>query len=399
MNPRAWWWLLPWSVSFACAAEPDTGLEERYAAAQRCETADGSFEVLDFVGLSEWLADDDRLAEATGLDSVETCEQAVRTLATQAAVLEAEPSSDGSGSESSDPQPPQELGFRIRGGTEGGHAGAVELLMQTIPNPDEPGLRILTAQCSGILVGPAAVVTAAHCLGQFLSAANPADETTRIYAQVNYRKPNASGEQVWECLTKGVGADQNTGKCGVTSRRIVAATMHGPFVGSGDTQSDIGVLVNIADDWDDVDSDDYVRLWEDSLANFGRFEGWGAGYNSYAGTGEGVMRTGGFGLDWYHEHHFYALARTPRLCRFDSGGPAIWDDTGLSPYALGIASNIEHSHSSTGNCATEGLKQRYTRLSTKIDWIESVIAATRPLAPDCDTYFDAIIGGQYRRCW
>lgn len=377
--------ILP-ALSICCAADggPDDGAP--YPAAQRCIASDGSIEWIDLSGVSDLLADDDALAAAVGFETVDNCEDATRTLRQRSELLEAGPSADGP--LPSYPDASAEDEFRIRGGTNSGHPGAVEVVM------DMTGIK-----CTGILISPVAVITSAHCLEGILSPANPEDEAALTQVRLSYRRPGAT--DTWQCLTPGLFSDQANGKCAATSQQAAVVVMHGPYVGGYDAQSDIAVVINPTSQWTGVDNDDFVRVWADSFSRFDRFEVWGRGANAFSteNSGDGVMRTGGFGLDWYGTHHFYALARTPRICKGDSGGPAIWDDAGLHPYALGITTTMDVPRTGTQQCAEKGGKQRFTRLSTKIDWVGDQIRTFRPSAPQCAPHPDGVLGGVYQKCF
>jgi hypothetical protein len=211
--------------------------------------------------------------------------------------------------------------------------------------------------CTGAIVSRYMVVTSAHCIHHLDTGG---DKVGLFNGYIQYFDPD---------LPTG-----STRLLAYPGENLTSFWIWPTYQGGTDTQSDLAVLTK----WQpfpNVSTDDFLMLYRGSFGAFSSTYVYGRGYNSYAGTGAGTMRYENIPIEWYGEHHFYALAYGHRLCQGDSGGPWVWK-TGMDKSVLvGVTSNVETN--SNKRCAKLGGKERATRMTddkaTQITQLQAII--------------------------
>jgi hypothetical protein len=105
---------------------------------------------------------------------------------------------------------------------------------------------------------------------------------------------------------------------------------------------------------------------------------YGYGANVYAGTGEGVLRTGNdFATAAVAEStsnggYFSAFTGTARNCRRDDGSPGALSVSGTL-VAYGVYSNYDRPSGNTYACPMPGYRMRWTKVNSKADWIRQLV--------------------------
>jgi hypothetical protein len=210
--------------------------------------------------------------------------------------------------------------------------------------------------CSGIVISPYMVLTAAHCTVDLTPVPN---ESARASVKVRYKKGGA-----YRCIS---GSTDATGRC--TSYYPARLFTNSAFR-DGDAETDIA---KVMPEWGnfDVGTDDLAYIYEDSMSFTPRIEAFGYGSNAFNGDGVGTLRGGSEEVDWYGSRHFITIDRGTRLCSGDSGGPAMvyQSQTGPEAQAVGLLSN--GSVTPSGHCGALRGKERFVRLSAYVQWIQS----------------------------
>jgi hypothetical protein len=234
----------------------------------------------------------------------------------------------------------------IRGGTETTRVGVVNLNLWH-PAGTNPGV---PARCTGVMVGPQTILTTASCVADYLPAGQKTVSVSDI--DVLYKKYDGVHYVAWRGWQ-------------------LQVTVWPGFHGGADAENDLAVITG-GYPWVDTNNLDYAYIFTDTLGAYSRYQLYGYGYDSFGGTGDGVLRQGSMALDWYGSHHMIFSAGGVRVCRGDSGGPAaVYESvSGRELQVIGLASSVELTPS--GNCSAEGPNVRYTRLSDKVSWIASV---------------------------
>ena len=263
----------------------------------------------------------------------------------------------------------------IRGGTVTLHNPVVGLLAL-----NDKGQHVHT--CTGVLISPQYLLTAAHCVAGSLGGA----QYGAIYRTVQ-RYDEAWGQQLATGWNERLWAWVHPDYKGVVSN------IFGDFP-VGDEDDDLAIVHRIPQPWSNVDltdtTQDLMRISQGTCTQIDRMTFYGAGFDGFSGENAGLLREMPVNLKGCESENFYDLEGSRAVCRGDSGGPYVVDVGGREMVA-GVLALMEVTSGGSQNCAKGDGKQWGTRInSSKMAWIESRVGA-------CGSY--SLSGHNYKRCW
>ncbi len=221
--------------------------------------------------------------------------------------------------------------------------------------------------CTGVLINPSALITAAHCVAPF------APDGQRNFWETNYHIKNFGG-----------GVFDGT----------VRINIHPDYSGPQDTGDDIAVIKVTTGDFG-FDPAGLHRIFKGYLSDMGWIKLYGRGVTSNEGGGSGNLRWMHYLPDWSNSQYFLMDADSSRrTCSGDSGGPIMDNLPGTSTRVVaGLHVNSEKF--GDNRCAVWNGKQRAVRLQHKIRWIDDMLGGN-----DHDDCIENDNGGwPYERCW
>jgi hypothetical protein len=291
---------------------------------------------------------------------------------------------------------------RIQSAMAGGTVitGALGVVEFTLEQPQP-------VSCTGTMIAPNVVLTAAHCFVIGLGWARNADGASlteregSILTTVYYYDPDVgrrnvfSGDATWIARESWDLAPGGGGDFGSTL---------GDF--PGDANDDIGLLI-IPGTFTNTDYRDYKRIYDDIASPLDdTFLGaYGAGIFDDFGTWDHELRKGSFEVENVSPEHIITDNEAQRTCGGDSGGPLVklMSPSGAPKVELvaGINSMREANQASPGSdCAndspqfptTGGDNTAWCRAQMHMAWIENAggLSCTR---------LHATAGFFYRRCF
>ncbi|HEY3495115.1 MAG TPA: trypsin-like serine protease [Polyangiaceae bacterium] len=318
-----------------------------------CEAGDGpDRERYHLPTLNLELERDPKVRELSGVNVVETCEQARLVRAAQddlTADREDEPRLLAAAGA---PEAVDELDLdpKVWRGTTAaaGRAGYVYLF-----------------GCSGVFINDRTILTAAHCVPdtpEIRSLAGQGGYT------VSYRPWNGS----------------------TRTTRFARIWMHAGYSGNGDADDDLAII-QVAEPNDGQG----MRIYTGELERHEVLELNGYGVTASCTTSTGTLRRDpdGDGVPVHarmdHQIRSYAEQGVARTCSGDSGTPLVKQVSGRDTI-VAIHSNSEKDPDDTceNRCAMYEGKQEHVRLRTKMDWIQQRIGA-------CTSHLD----GTYFKCF
>lgn len=219
--------------------------------------------------------------------------------------------------------------------------------------------------CSGVLISPTLILTAAHCVsnGEF---------SQKIFMQ-------RRGSRTTQCITI-----QTTNAERPCVARRLFAVRHPSYRGEGDVESDIALVHIINNSFQfksgAIPKDNFARLYSDTLHHSVWMLMAGFGPTMPSGVGHGEYHESRFKRTWIGDHHFfYKMGPRSRVCKGDSGGPAYLiakgEDTRTDvvplgkPVVVGLLSTVV-THDNW--CGRPGKKARWVKVSPKVEWISQV---------------------------
>ncbi len=221
--------------------------------------------------------------------------------------------------------------------------------------------------CSGVAVSKFHILTAAHCI-----------QTEGWTRAMVWRKYCNSSSCSYSAI--------------LDSNIWLYAQRHPDFTGAGDNGDDLAMLTiyHIYDDGVSLPepSSYAMRIWLGSLGSGSQLSVWGWGANTWANTGTGFLRTTTQVVSSSYTNYFTAVVGSSSTCRGDSGGPAI------------VGGNKVAGLVSAGDgdpCTPTGGNNYYSRLKSKMGWIEAQMQYPFGMDFSCNRYSSG--SSLYARCW
>lgn len=269
----------------------------------------------------------------------------------------------------------------IRGGEViTGYPGIVEF---TVARPDLGAGR--TTGCTGTMIAPDTVLTAAHCFDRNDGMGGQANAIGTRQANIFYHDPDGgrrsvfSGTATWFVPPQYNGLNQ---------------------AGPGDANADIGVL-QIPGRFTATDYRVYLRIYvgtNDALDT--RLRAYGAGLFSYSGNTDTRLRTHWFEVESVARNHIVVDNRAKvSTCRGDSGGPLVFVATspeGPVPTAVAVLSQMETDTDNEGPNCTNNDPPFDDSFYSRTNW-RKLSPVLRAAGMECSLHRGA--SQRYRRCF
>ena len=272
---------------------------------------------------------------------------------------------DGSelGTEGADVEPGS-VTQEIANGTLTQKAGVVQIIFQD------------GSICTGAMISPRAILTAAHCPWPMLNGSREG----YLKASVRYYDP----EMNWF-----PGLSRWVTTLGEQDWFYANVNEYFEYDSTGRRAYDFAVLNRFAGNFINTSSIDYLRLGLGTCDQIDRNELFGAGaYNTNLDV-DNKLRSMPIDIYSCASQLFYDLRGSRQPCHGDSGGPHI---NKAGPYDVIVG--LHGGNTPGGNCSPSGAKQYAARMTEyKVDWIQERLWGGYSCAP----YQSG--GYYYRRCW
>jgi hypothetical protein len=250
----------------------------------------------------------------------------------------------------------------VRGGTTAGGAGVVEIAVLSADGTS-------VSWCSGVVIAPRALITAAHCFNDALGST----KSGLVNVVVNYTRDGVN----WDCISN----IEAPGRCVVSWTNTWVRRLKGsddPFVGN-----DFAVLLSTPNvegpRWHGMT--DYRSIDITVPSSGKRYEVWGDGFAANDETGDGIMRHASFkflGLDRSLKILSTKSTSSVGLCHGDSGGPYF---TGTDDWVTAV--HGLHEDSNHACAGTDKYNAAYRLTQNSLDVIGFELANVDPSGPGC----------------
>lgn len=326
-----------------------------------------------------------QLAQATGLSTVDDCEQSREFMRHYRALAESQPELFANPVKDELARIGRAESEDVAAAIEGSAAANsdVAVAKQSILNGTTTTSHYATvyltdnfgASCSGIQISKFHILTSAHCL----------EKTQQGWARAG----------VWRQMCNGTSC---TLQPTPYSDMWVFLQRYPGYAGNGDYPDDIAILT-IYHVYDDgvtlIDPakagyDSFgMRIWLGSLTANQAFDVYGYGFLNNAQQGFGTLRSGRMNIATPYSDWFWATVTNQGVCKGDSGGPAVVNSN--------KAAGLPTQYSGVGVCPDVGGYVVWSSIAPKIGWLESAMAYPLGTGFTCTRYGSG--ASLYARCW